>query len=283
MNCPACLSTDHQIQKYLSDYFKCNKCGLIFKRTHDDPGNIIKHYDEVDPKESVSASKETFFKFALRQVDAKKKNHKYVLDIGCGTGDFLLRAQKAGWKSYGVEISTALAEEANKRLKSQNVFAGPLKDAFFPANKFGFISLWDSLVHSENPYKELKEVQRVLKDNGTVGIRVRNILFQKTIRALYFKFHRLAGSLGLKNPSVFHNYCFSKKSIIVLLERAGFLKVRVLNSPLSKGDPYKHAKLSIFITLSKVGIDMLSKLVFIISGGKLVIGPSLLVWAQKAK
>jgi hypothetical protein len=122
-----------------------------------------------------------------------------------------------------------------------------------------------------------------MKEGGKIGIRTRNVFFQKLVRRVYLPFRKVASRLHLKSPYVFNQYCFSRKSIHLLLASLGFANIQVINSPLTKGDPYDHNSIRGLITLAKHLIGLVSGLASWMSGGRWVIGPSLLVWAEKPR
>jgi hypothetical protein len=88
--------------------------------------------------------------------------------------------------------------------------------------------------------------------------------------------------LGLR-PTIFHLYNFSPKTIKAMLEKAGFQDVQVLPSELTSGDPYSSGgRIGAFgVTVIKHMVSVISKIIFILTAGKIVTGPSLLVFARK--
>ena len=137
------------------------------------------------------------------------------------------------------------------------------------------------MFHVQDPFEELKECCRVLKETGIIGIRVRNVLFEKMAYKVYSLIKKMVPGLGLKTPYVFHRYCFSSNSLSQLLYRAGFTKIQITNSPLTRGDPYGYTDTEILVHVAKGLFDLASRAAFSISNGKWIIGPSLLVWAEK--
>ena len=242
---------------------------------------IINHYDSVDPAKKVAFSKEKLFNSFLKKMVKNEYRNSSILDIGCGAGYFLKKAQGVGFDPYGIEISAALSKEANSILKGNQVFAGKLGQAAINDCSIDIITIWDTLFHCVNPYDELKECHRILKRGGTIAIRVRNVSFQKAIRMVYKRFYLIASKLNIKDPSVFHSYCFSRKSIEILLSRLGFRQVSIVNSPLSTGDPYGYSDLADFTKIAKNAASLLQKIFFKVSDGRWIIGPSLLVMAKK--
>jgi ubiquinone/menaquinone biosynthesis C-methylase UbiE len=243
--------------------------------------HLINHYQKRDPHTNIARSKKSFFNSVLDHLSDSKVNNKIMLDVGCGYGYFLDMAAKRGWRTHGVEIVSDAVYQARKILGEKNIFNGVLKEAYFQGDHFDVVTLWDVLVFVEDPFEELTECYRIMKRGGKIGIRVRNVLFQKMIYRFYLPFKGIALRLKLKNPYVFHRYCFSPQSIYQLLHRAGFKNIQINNSPLTAGDPYQHSKIKSFIWLSKHFVHLISQIVFKISNGERVIGPSLLIWAEK--
>lgn len=237
MRCICCLS-DKTVPNPsgLYGYHGCLRCGLLFRgRVKDSYGQKAScHYERVDPHKAVADSKQRFFNKALDYLSSQRDiREKSILDVGCGYGYFLDMAARNGWQTFGVEILGSAAREAEKRMGKQSLFHGTLKEAKHPDNFFDVITLWDVLVLVEDPFEELRECYRIIKEGGIVGIRVRNVFFQKMAYRFYYPLRRLAYRWGVKKPSIFHQYCFSRKALYQLLRRVGFTQVEVTNSPLT--------------------------------------------------
>jgi SAM-dependent methyltransferase len=267
------------------EYYKCSFCGLVFisREARNNRKNIVfEHYRNIDPHERVAASKQLFYKSTLDYLSTQVKNEKRsILDVGCGFGYFLEFASRNGWIVSGVEIVDHAVENARKTVGDENIFHGSLRDANYPDGYFDAITLWDVLVMVDRPFEEVKECYRILKQGGKIGIRVRNVLFQKTIFQLYSPFSNVASRFNIKNPYVFHRHNFSPKSLRLLLQRAGFRPILITNSPLTEGDPYSHTRIDKLTSFLKFWIDIFARVLFQMSRGRLVTGPSLLVWAEK--
>ena len=286
MKCSCCLSQRIIASPGgLGGYYCCENCGLVFSvrgKTQHLRDGLIRHYRDVDPHRSIANSKQFFFSSALDYLSSRiQKKKRSILDVGCGYGYFLELAKSERWEAFGVEIVDAVDRDAPKKAINQNIFYGTLKEAEYPNSHFDAVTLWDVLVFVDNPFEEAKECYRVLKRGGIIGIRVRNIIFEKTARRAYFLLKRIYPHLNLKNPSVFHRYCFTSKSLFQLLLRAGFTNIIVTNSPLTKGDPYDYGCKKGLTKAAKSLMDYFSRIVFWFSAGRMVVGPSLLIWAEK--
>jgi len=286
MNCVCCDSAEINQNSIESDkYYSCNNCGLLFAEScnpKESIDSLRNHYGNDDPHESVSHSKRNFYKSVLDylsfKIDRKKKK---ILDVGCGFGYFLDMASKRGWEPSGIEVVQDAVKICGDKFGYENVFKGKIMEASLPEKYFDAITLWDVLAIVDNPFVELKECNRLLKKSGIIGIRTRNVVFQIFVYRFFNLIKKIALKYNLKEPYVFNRYCFNSKSIHALLTRAGFVNIEICNSLLTSGDPYSHMGFQFPIQLTKSFLNIISKLIYKTSKGKLLIGPSLLIWAEK--
>ena len=286
MNCICCHSL--KIEPYFIssvEYCQCNNCGCFFLR-HDNPGESISrlcdHYSYHDPHKEVSQSKTSFYNIVLDYLSSQlNRAQKKILDIGCGYGYFLDMASRRGWGPTGIDVVEDAVKRAQVRLGSDNILQGKLKDICLSENSFDAVTLWDVLAIVDDPYDEIRQCQRLLKKGGIIGIRTRNVWFQKAVYRLYDPISKFAFKLGLKEPYVFNKYCFSATSFYELLSRLGFINIKVLNSPLTSGDPYNHSRFKYPVKLMKSWLYLISNLVFWLTKGRWLVASSLLIWAQK--
>ena len=206
-----------------------------------------------------------------------------VLDVGCGRGYFLKLVSKSGLEPNGVELAKNAAVAAKLEFGPDKIFHGELKGAAFADDHFDAITLWDVLVMMENPYKEIKECHRILRKDGIIGIRVRNVVFHKIAYYIQKPFKKIYCKLGIKHPTVFHPFSFTPRSIEQLLKKSGFTEIQILNSPLTSGDPYGYWGFQFPTQVVKTLVQLIAIFVFSISRGRWIIGPSLLIWAKKSK
>lgn len=89
-----------------------------------------------------------------------------LLDLGCGNGDFLVRAQKLGWLTEGLESDPAAADIARSR--GLVVKDGILETADFEEASFDAIMLSHVLEHLIAPAETLGRIVRWLKPGGTL-------------------------------------------------------------------------------------------------------------------
>jgi len=107
------------------------------------------------------------------------KQHQYILDVGCGTGDLtLLAAQKVGKKGVvvGIDASFSMISIAlNKKRESSSIaffLLGLAEELPFDDGSFDLI-IFSLVLHHlsfEGKQKALREAQRLLKSGGRVII-----------------------------------------------------------------------------------------------------------------
>jgi 2-polyprenyl-3-methyl-5-hydroxy-6-metoxy-1,4-benzoquinol methylase len=285
MRCICCLSEKIESRPLdKREYLQCRRCGFVFKpsqKTQQPRRQIRNHYQFQDPHRRVADSKRLFFDFALNHLSRYGQEDKNLLDVGCGYGYFLEMAARRGWMVKGVEITRDAARRSRELLGEKNIFHGLLKEANFPADYFDAVTLWDVLVFVDDPYEDLAECFRIMKPRAAIGLRVRNVFFQKMVYRMYAPIKQLARLPATKTPYVFHPYCFSAGALEHVLRRAGFERIRITNSPLTHGDPYRHTRIRGAAQLAKTLVALLSDAIFRVSFGKWIMGPSLLAWARK--
>lgn len=107
----------------------------------------------------------------LRFVDAPSPGR--LLDIGCGSGAFLLHNAEYGWECHGADVDSVAVQRANAA-GLPNVRCGDLVSLEFPESFFDRITFSHSLEHIYNPLETLRVVARILKPGGDCWIWVPN-------------------------------------------------------------------------------------------------------------
>ena len=101
-----------------------------------------------------------------------------LLDIGAGTGDFLLEAKKQNWIITGIEPNDKAKQIAIQKGVSFGTNLEELAD-----ESFDVISMWHVLEHVPNLEEQIATLKRLLKPNGTIIIAVPNF---KSYDAKYY-------------------------------------------------------------------------------------------------
>ncbi len=112
----------------------------------------------------------------------------FILDVGCGHGDFLKDVYARTPNTFGVDPDPRALE---KNTIIQNKFTGTAAELLFKDNYFDLVVLAWVLEHLEKPQKVFKEICRVLKPGGKVIFLTPNKLNYNVwiIRLIPEKFH----------------------------------------------------------------------------------------------
>ena len=150
-------------------------------------------------------------KMALRRklslINSFSKEKGVLLDVGCGTGDFLEFSKQKGWGVVGIEPNTQARVIANKKTNNSVYKTDHLLN--LDNHSFDIITLWHVLEHLPNLEEHIETFKRLLKPNGTLIIAVPNY---KSYDAKIYKTYWAAFDVPR------HLWHFSKKSIKILME-----------------------------------------------------------------
>jgi SAM-dependent methyltransferase len=201
------------------NYERCLDCRVVFLNPAPTELFLRNAYDDSYYSYQEFAAPETW-RVWLRRVlrynvgatgDPKFAAPGRILDIGCGSGEFLCRMKAAGWETHGVEISSAAANIGNRH--GLNIQTGTLANARLPLGYFDYVRLNHSFEHILNPRETLTLIHRHLAPEGLLFIGVPNV---DGLQAKLFG--KYWWNLG---PPV-HPFNYSKQVLSRLLNEHGF-------------------------------------------------------------
>lgn len=234
--CPVCNSTtfenylscdDHTVSHSTFTIVRCNNCTFKFTNPRPDSNEIVKYYESVDYISHSNTSTGLFNKIyqAIRNYTISKKfklvsnyvSRGTLLDIGCGTGEFLNYFSQRGWDVCGVEPGASARNLAIKNYKLKVVgedLITSMKDM-----SYDVITMWHVLEHVHFLNERLKQINRILNSEGLLIIAVPNYT---SYDANYYKEKWAAYDVPR------HLYHFSPQTITRLLSLNGFELVKTL-------------------------------------------------------
>lgn len=182
------------------------------------------YISHTDSKKSTvdklyQAVKKHTLKKKLELINSFKTENKNILDVGCGTGDFLLVCKNNGWNVTGVEPST------NAKILIDSKFNKDENSKFYSnlleinSVKYDVITLWHVLEHVPNLSEYISKLKSLLTPNGVLVIAVPNY---KSFDANYYKQFWAAYDVPR------HLWHFSKKAIQLLFSKEEMSVVKLI-------------------------------------------------------
>ena len=173
---------DHNVSKDRFNIVECNDCSFRFTNPIPSEGTIGDYY-KSENYVSHSGTKKGFINRvyhvvrsrAIRQKEKLASKHstaKNILDIGCGTGDFLAYCKSLNWNALGLEPDESARKIA---IESNLIEAKPLNHLYaVEENTFDVISMWHVLEHVYNLNDDIEQYKKILKQDGVLIVAVPN-------------------------------------------------------------------------------------------------------------
>lgn len=202
-NCPVCghnqselvrTCIDHYATKEKFEIFRCLNCGFQFTQNFPAEKCIDRYYDTKEYISHSNTNKGIINKLyhVVRSHMMKKKadivknnthsSSPWLLDFGCGIGFFLAEMDKRGWTVKGIEKNKVARQFAHTNFGV--AVSGPEIINQLDELSFGVVTMWHSLEHLEKLNETLKNINRLLVENGTLFIAVPNAASED---AVYYK------------------------------------------------------------------------------------------------
>ncbi len=219
--CKICGSEDIQEIEYGgTDYCRCPSCRTMYLKKIPDSNTLLGFYGreyKITSEDFSETEYRRIFRLPeqiqlIKEISDFRKPPAKLIDIGCDKGYFLDEARRAGFSVSGVEPSMSA------RKYCEIIKIDCFKTAEEVKEKQDIAVMWHSLEHHRNPPFSLNEINELLNPGGMIFIRVPDF------ESLYSK---IFGKSWIWFQGDRHYYHFSKKSIKILLENAGFELLKI--------------------------------------------------------
>jgi len=178
-----CFDTDPYSGNKFDIYF-CKNCFIgktNLKKQFDFTPYYPKNYYGTDGKKFNLLTELIilFFRYARSSFCYRLFNKKDIklLDIGCGSGQFIHLMQKKGWSVHGTEASLISASSAKKKVGEKAILVTKnLEELKRIGTNFNIITLWHVLEHLQDPKKIFNLIEDKLETKGYVVIEVPNFI-----------------------------------------------------------------------------------------------------------
>jgi len=221
------------------EILRCRSCGLLFRADLPSPEELPTLYDGAyfrseEHSEGGQGYADYVAEEELHRLNARRRlsllegslRPGRLLDVGCAAGFFLDEARQRGWSVTGVEVSAEMASWASEQVGIDDVIRGLFTAHEWPEAAFDCVTMWDYIEHTIDPVFELRLAQRILRPGGFLALSTGDA-GSLAARASGRRWHLLTPR--------HHNYFFTRGSLSLALERAGFtvLAVRHLGARYS--------------------------------------------------
>ncbi len=274
VSCPYCTQDAFPVfLRHQKRFLKCRECSLIFLHPDDRKAeDYSHHYTEAWIKEWRGEGREVVFLEALSYFP--ESAGRALLDVGCGGGKLLSMAAQAGWDVWGVDPSMEKESWACELARGR---IAPALSALPPDIRFRAVCCVNVLDQIHNPWDILKQINGRMAQDSCLVIRLPNCRLHRAV-------HQVANFLpslirnSLLSWSIMHEYSLEPVFLCRMLKDAGFNHRRIMVSVASSGDVYSQGKFFMFF---KRVLAFLLRFMSRLSGGKLLLTPSVLVVAHK--
>lgn len=110
----------------------------------------------------------------LHRLAGHLREHAKVLDVGCGSGEWLYALGATGRRAVGIEADPAYSAFGRHEYGVE-IRTGPLSAQVMPGEKFDCVTLFHVLEHLPNPVEVLEQIHRWTSDDSVLVIEVPNI------------------------------------------------------------------------------------------------------------
>jgi SAM-dependent methyltransferase len=280
--CHVCSSMDNVTHLEARGFriAECRNCGLWFVNPQPTVEELKQFYATYDSGDLWREMEERFNR-SIRKVILRRKRSGTILDVGCGSGNFLRCMKEKGFSTFGIEPSvtgSGYARDAHQ----VDIYHGMIEDylTLNSGRQFDVITLLNVLEHLTSPVQTLLQLSQVLAPDGVLAVVVPDA-----------RFHDIAGRVrklfGARDPywieydpflSGFrvpdHLCSFQPRTIASLLRRCGFRVVNIENAPVIFNASFLRDAAKWFV----FGI---SQALYYLTFRQVLVGYSTLVLAQK--
>jgi SAM-dependent methyltransferase len=218
---------DNTVSRETFQIVECKSCGFKFTNPRPESSELGRYYKSEEyvshsntKKGFINSTYQNVRKYTLlKKLQLISKYYKTgkILDIGCGTGEFLKICNDAKWQTLGIEPDD---EARNMGINNFGLDVRKEEDLVkLPNESFDIISMWHVLEHVPDLNGRIEEIKRLLKPNGLIIIAVPNC---NSLDAKIYRENWAAYDVPR------HLYHFTPKDIETLCRLHGLKLTRIL-------------------------------------------------------
>jgi ubiquinone/menaquinone biosynthesis C-methylase UbiE len=162
----------------------------VIERHHAEADRFIRRYNEMAISRFANA-----FTYGRAKIDRlldgcfkTLRPGARILDAGCGTGEYIHRANELGFSASGIEPAEAMRKAATERNPGSTILDATATELPFPDGTFDLVICIEVLryLHGADNREALREMYRVLKPGGTMFLTMVN---RYALDGFYLHYH----------------------------------------------------------------------------------------------
>lgn len=227
--CPICgcsrsqVTIEKESRRCKLQYVDCESCSVRYRSNidHAEQERLYSYQEEwktLSRDEAYPELNASKYRELLREFSGYTAGQR-LLDVGCGKGHFVYRAEEAGWEALGIEVTDASVDVA------QRLGAAVIHQDFLTMQnvEFDVVSMFELVEHLEEPQAFIQKAFDVLAPGGLLFITTPNCISLDA---------RLAGARWRAyDPE--HLVLFSPAQLKTLVQSHGFEIARLATRNIS--------------------------------------------------
>jgi len=179
---PFLVCKDNTVSRETFNIVECVSCGFKFTNPRPVEDKLGAYYISEEyvshsntNKGFINSVYQIVRKYTLlKKLQLISKYYKTgkILDIGCGTGEFLKTFKDSKWETFGIEPSLDVRKMAIENYGFDVREESELKK--LETSYFDVITMWHVLEHVPQLNDRIEELKRLIKPNGIIIIAVPN-------------------------------------------------------------------------------------------------------------
>ncbi len=219
MSCPICGGADHFQIAVKNGYplHRCNQCSGIFVHPAPSQQELDDFYNDYHKTSQYKDKIHSKIKRARKRIAALKfRAGDTFLDVGCNLGFATEAGRMLGLKAMGIDVDREAITRATQLFPEASFRCADIADLATERQRFDVIYCSEVIEHLTTPLALLTHIKTVMTDRG--------VLLLTTPDNGHFSLpastEKLVAWNNFRPPE--HLLYFNKKSLKILLERAGF-------------------------------------------------------------
>lgn len=213
----------------------CAQCKTLYRNPRETETSLVETYAEEPLDEGVLEAifqtQSTLYRSQMRRFTRVAGTSGKGIEVGSYVGGFLNAAREFGWQFEGVDVN----EQASDFARSQGfrVLQGAIEDV--PTDRpLDAVAIWNCFDQLPDPRAALRSAYALLRDAGTIAIRVPNGAFYASLRPRAAHGSKLAvATLAWNNLLGFpYRQGFTPNALRSMLQSEGFHVVRKFGDTL---------------------------------------------------